>query len=143
MDTGTTHSYDVIVVGGGPAGISACLELSRARDLKIALFESEPDLGGIPRSCHLLFGMRDLKRIYSGPAYTRHLDRLIRKTTVRIHTLSTVQNIGIGDFKKPHRVEVASPMGITTYESRFVLLSTGCFESSRQMRFIPGARPAG
>ena len=65
---------DVAVVGGGPAGISACLELSKSSQLKVALFESEAELGGMPRSCHIFFGLRDRKRIYTGPAYAQKLD---------------------------------------------------------------------
>ena len=84
---------DVAVIGGGPAGISACVELAKAVKLKIALFESETELGGMPRSCHIFFGMRDRKRMYMGSAYAQKLDSLIRKTSVEIHTASTVLHI--------------------------------------------------
>jgi len=134
---------DVAVIGGGPAGISASLELAKFRDLNIALFESEPEIGGIPRSCHIFFGMRDLKRIYNGPSYARKLRQMIRKTSVRIHTQSKVLNIIAGSFGKPHCIEVSSPEGMKAYQSRFILLATGCFESSVGSRFIPGTRPAG
>ena len=56
---------DVAVVGGGPAGIFACLELSKSLKLKIALFESEAELGGMPRSCHIFFWIeRSDTRLY-------------------------------------------------------------------------------
>ena len=57
---------DVAIIGGGPAGISAGLELSRRTSLNIALFERDAQLGGIPRFCHFFFGMRDRKRMYNG-----------------------------------------------------------------------------
>ncbi len=67
---------DVAVVGGGPAGISACMELSKSSKLKVALFESDAELGGIPRTEHIFFfGFRDRKRIYTGSAYARKLNR--------------------------------------------------------------------
>ena len=135
---------DVAVVGGGPAGISACLELSKSANLKIALFESDEELGGIPRTQHIFFfGFRDRKRIYTGRAYARKLNRLIRNTSVEIHTQATVRNIIPGDPGKLHRVDAVSGGGLDFYKSRFVLLATGCFESPRAPRLIPGTRPAG
>jgi len=91
-------SLDVAIVGGGPAGITAGLELSKSSNLRIALFEGDPKLGGMPRSCHVFFGMRDQRRLYTGPAYARILNRLIRKTDVDIHTESRVLNIIPGNF---------------------------------------------
>ena len=135
---------DVAVIGGGPAGISACLELSKLSKLKIALFECEDKLGGIPRIEDIhFFGFRDLKRIYSGPGYARKLDHLIRKTAVEINTEATVLKIIPENRGKLHQVEVLSPRGLKTYKSRFIILATGCFESSQFPRVIPGLRPAG
>lgn len=136
-------SIDVAVIGGGPAGISACMRLSKRAGLKIALFESEPELGGIPKSCHIFFGMRDLHRILSGPAYATRLSRDIHKTAVDIQTQATVTRIHTGEPNECHRLEVVSPRGVESYETQFILLTTGCFESSRQARFIPGTRPSG
>jgi len=141
-DTGSIP-LDVAVIGGGPAGISACLELSKSLNLKIALFESETELGGMPRSCDIFFGMRDRKRMYMGPAYAKKLDSLIRKTSVEIHTGTTVLHIIPGNPGQVHRLDVVSPEGFRSYESRFIILAMGCFESSRHTRRIAGPRPAG
>lgn len=137
------RTCDVAVIGGGPAGISACLELSKSSSLDIALFESEEELGGIPRSSHIFFGLRDLKGIYTGRRYAGELTDLVRKTSVEIHMKSTVVGIIPGSRGGRHQINVTSPEGLDTYESQFVLLATGCYESSRERRFIPGTRPAG
>jgi thioredoxin reductase len=135
---------DVSVVGGGPTGVFACLELSKSSDLNTALFESESEIGGIPRRCHLFFGMRDLKRLYTGPAYVKRLESLIRETSVNIYSNATVVEIAQAkDSTHGIRIKVSSRDGFFTYGSRFVLLSTGCFESSQGTRLMPGTRPAG
>jgi NADPH-dependent 2,4-dienoyl-CoA reductase/sulfur reductase-like enzyme len=134
---------DVAVIGGGPAGISACLELSRLQELKVALFERDSELGGIPRTCNLFFGFRDRKRIYTGRGYSKKLNRMIRKTSVEVHTDSTVMNLIPGGTGELHRIDVLSPEGLESYGCRFVLLATGCYETSREARQIPGTRPSG
>ena len=143
MSTKNAAPLDIAVIGGGPAGISACLELSDA-NLKVALFENDDELGGIPRTERMrLFGMRDLKRLYRGTRYAQKLDRLIRNTSVEIHTGSTVRTIIPGDGGEDHLLEVVSPEGSTCYRTRFIILATGCFESNRISRLISGTRPAG
>jgi thioredoxin reductase len=137
------ENLDVAVIGGGPAGISACLELSAKAGLKIALFEGEQELGGMPRSCHLFFGLRDRKRVSTGPFYARTLDKLARKTATFIHTGSRVLSILPGGPGEAHELHVLCPEGPKSFQSRFVLLATGCFESSRSARLLPGTRPSG
>jgi thioredoxin reductase len=141
MNSQKSSTLDVAIIGGGPAGVSACLELAKAQSGKVVLFESGPELGGIPRTCHMFFGMRDMKRLYSGAAYAKKLDRLARSTPTGIHVNATVMKIVPGN--PLHRIQVGSPEGFTAYDARTVLLATGCYESPRDTRLIPGPRPAG
>lgn len=134
---------DVAVVGGGPAGIGACIQLSRSADLRGALFEGDQNLGGIPGSCHVFFGMRDQRRIMTGPTYARRLTRLMEATGIDIHRSSRVLDIFPGKEGQPHLIRVLSPKGLKEYTCRCLLLATGCFESHRAARQIPGSRPAG
>jgi len=143
MTNDTLIHLDVAVIGGGPAGISACLELSKASKLNIALFEMDSELGGMPRSCHIGFGMRDRQRFYRGPTYARKLNKLIRKKDISIYTESTVTSIMPDPSGRAHRLDVINKQGLKSYESRFVVLATGCCESSRGAQQIPGTRPAG
>jgi len=136
-------SLDVAVVGGGPVGLSTCLELSKSTNMNIAIFESGSELGGMPRMCHIGFGMRDQKRFHKGPQYAKKLDKLIRKTDVKIYTDATVVKIDPGISGKTHGVDVLTKEGMKSFESRFVILATGCCEASREARQIPGTRPAG
>ena len=138
---------DVAVIGGGPAGISACLELSKSDGLKIALFEKDSGLGGIPRSCHIFFGMRDLRRIMTGPAYARRLNTLVRSTSVEIHTDSTVIDINPGESGKRHGIKVASHDGLHTYDCRAILFggANGRFWHGTRLKRAPrtGSRYSG
>jgi thioredoxin reductase len=144
MPRGDHGFLDIAVIGGGPAGISACLELSKSSNLKVGLFEKEPELGGIPRSCHnIFFGMRDLRRMMSGPKYARRLTSMLQKTAVEIYRESTVDKVVPGNNNELHQVHVVSPSGFRLYKCRSILLTTGCFEISRAARMIPGKRPAG
>ncbi|MBN2126564.1 MAG: FAD-dependent oxidoreductase [Deltaproteobacteria bacterium] len=143
MPNDASIDLDVAVVGGGPAGISACLELAGSPDLNVALFEGDRELGGMPRTCHVFFGMRDQMRLLTGPAYARRLKRLVEGTGCDIHRSARVLDIFPGKEGEPHGLRVLSPEGPRDYACRSLLLATGCFEGGRAERQIPGARPAG
>lgn len=136
-------NVDIAVIGGGPAGLSACLELDRTFGGTVALFESDAMLGGIPRSSGMFFGMRDMKRIYTGKTYADKLEQQINRTNIETHLNTTVLRIIPGKPQDSHQIVASSDTGIVTYDCRAIILATGCYEISRQARLIPGSRPAG
>ena len=87
----TTEETDVLIVGAGPAGLSAALELKKLGVTKVTLLERESETGGIPRLCHHPgFGLRDQHRMYSGPDYARHYLAQAQKAAVDIRTSTSV-----------------------------------------------------
>lgn len=134
---------DVVVVGGGPAGISACLELARLSLLSVTLIEAEAEVGGVPRHCGPGFGMRDQGRFMSGPAYAARLAGLLRRTGVRRLTETTALSIRADRDRDGYLIETASPQGAGLHSCLRLILAAGCFETSRESRLIPGDRPAG
>jgi thioredoxin reductase len=128
----------VIVVGGGPAGLACALELRR-RGLEVTVLERERKAGGIPRHCeHQGFGLRDLRRPYSGPAYARRYRALARKAGAQVLEESMVTG-----WTEDGALEVTSPAGRETLRAEAVVLATGCRERPRAARLVPGSRPEG
>jgi thioredoxin reductase len=135
----TTHTVDVAIVGGGPAGLTAAAALSRDRALNIIVLERESAAGGIPRhSDHPGYGMRDLKTFISGPAYARRLTDTAAAAGATISTNTMVT--GWADEKT---LEVTSPHGRELIQASAIVLATGARERPRPARMIPGDRAAG
>ena len=130
---------DVLIVGAGPAGLAAAIELRRLGAGRVLVADREPEAGGIPRhSAHSGYGLRDLRRVMSGPAYARHYARAAIQAGAEIRAQASVTGWA-GD-----RVAiVTSPDGIEAVAARAVLLATGCRERPRPARLVPGDRPAG
>lgn len=129
---------DVLVVGGGPSGLAATLELRRS-GVDVAVVEREASLGGIPRHTrHTGYGLRDLHRVLSGPAYAAHYATLVERAGVELHVSTTATGWSSGGG-----IDTTSPAGIVRWRPRAVLLATGCRERPRSARLVPGARPAG
>ena len=132
-------STDVLVVGAGPAGLSAAASLAPHRPGHVLVLERERAAGGIPRhSDHLGYGIRDMHRFMSGPAYARTLTQRALKAGAEIQTETMVTG-----WVDDHTVEVTSPRGRTQIEARVIILATGARERPRTARLIPGDRPAG
>src|SRR2546430_14667587 len=75
----------VVVVGGGPAGLACAIELRRRGVADVLVLEREQHAGGIPRhSAHQGFGVRDMRRVMSGPRYARRYRELARRAGARV-----------------------------------------------------------
>lgn len=129
----------VAVVGGGPAGLTAAANLAALVDGDVLVIEREAATGGIPRhSNHPGYGIRDLKRFISGPAYARRLTETARQAGARLETEAMVTG-----WSGPRRLQITSPRGRRIVEADAIILATGARERPRSARLIPGDRPDG
>ena len=131
--------FDVLIIGGGPAGLSAAVELRKQGVEKVLLIEREPELGGIPRHCHHTgFGWFDLRRVLSGPSYAKYRTQLFKKSGAQSMTETSALS-----WCGPNSLRVTGPQGLNDISARAVLLATGCRERPRSARLVPGMRPSG
>jgi thioredoxin reductase len=130
---------DVLIVGAGPAGLAAAIELRRLGAGGVLVADREPEAGGIPRhSAHTGYGLRDLRRVMTGPAYARHYARTAARAGAEIRAQATVTG-----WAEDRVAIMTSPDGIEAVAARAVLLATGCRERPRPARLVPGDRPPG
>ena len=129
----------VVVIGAGPAGLAAALELRRREVPEVLVLERERDAGGIPRHAqHQGFGLRDLRRPLSGPRYARRYAELVTAADAELRTETMVTSWSAGG-----PFELTGPGGPETLDPAAVVLATGCRERPRSARLVPGSRPEG
>ena len=98
---------DVLVVGGGPAGLATAIELRRRGVEHVVVVEREGQVGGTPRhTAHTGFGMRDLHRLLSGPSYAARYVELAAEAGVEVHASTTVTG-----WAGARTVELTAPGG--------------------------------
>lgn len=135
------RSTDVLVIGAGPAGLSAATRLRKLGVANVMVVEREPMGGGIPRHCgHPPFGMREFGWVMTGPAYARRLvDRAV-KSGVELQLGCTVVSI---DHADDLAVTCTSNRGLLTVVAKRVVIATGVRERPRSARLVSGERPIG
>ena len=141
-----TLAFDVIAIGGGPAGMAAALAAHKA-GARVAIVEREQHLGGILRQCiHPGFGLSHFKQELTGPEYAQRFIDQVRATDIALFLDSMVLGIDSGESTKDaavHSVTLMSPTGMLQLTGRAVVLAMGCRERTRSEIKIPGSRPAG
>lgn len=152
-----TQAFDVVVIGGGPAGMAAALAAHKA-GARVAIVEREQHLGGILRQCiHPGFGLSHFKQELTGPEYAQRFIDQVRATDIALFLDSMVIGIDSGegadvralDADKAagaaavHTVTLMSRDGMLQLTGRAIVLAMGCRERTRSEIKIPGSRPAG
>lgn len=149
LSRGDMKHADVLIVGAGPAGMAAALELKKLGVRDIVVAERESEAGGIPRMCgHIGFGLRDLHLVMTGPSYARKYREMAEAAGIRIYTDTTItgwETSLTSSLERDERIalDFTSPDGLGTVEARSVLLATGVRERPRAARLVPGYRPQG
>ena len=132
-------THDIVIVGGGPAGMAAAIAAYDAGVTDVVILDREPDMGGILRQCiHAGFGLHRLGRELTGPEYADVFKQQVLERNIKVFYESTVTAVS------PEKVVTAqSREGILKIQAKAVILAMGCRERSRGALNTPGTRPAG
>ncbi len=133
-------NYDVVIIGGGPAGLAAAYSIKKNGVDSMLILERDDKLGGILNQCiHNGFGLHTFKEELTGPEYaSRFIDKIIEeKIEYKLNSM-------VIDITKDKQITyVNKDEGLCTISAKAIVLAMGCRERSRGALNIPGYRPAG
>lgn len=133
------NTCDVAIIGGGPAGLAAATALKQNSIERVVVIDRETEAGGIPRHCgHPPFGLREYKRVLTGPSYARRIVKTALDAGVEIVLKTTVTSLG-----RDGKLSLISPEGCGVLQAKRVLLATGTRETPRSARMVSGDRALG
>ena len=131
--------YNVVVVGGGPAGLGAAVEAKRNGAKDVLIIERDRELGGILNQCiHNGFGLHEFKEELTGPEYAHKFIEMVKEEKIDYMLDTMVLNIS-----EDKTIEALGEEGIINIKADAIVLAMGCRERTRGAIDIPGYRPAG